>query len=168
MDIDTDSAHTIDLLPSHPLDLLHLQIIEHFTALLVELVGHVGAPEVLRKPVGDGLSASRYAPEWAKTHYLDWPASYCIQYLDTKKRLKPSFPRLDLFLTYPYSRPGTGARRGQEWSRKDWEVALEALKSLGELWQEISIAESLAVLQPHLIAVFEEPMRPTGIGNMFG
>jgi hypothetical protein len=168
MDVDDDETSLPDLLPSHALDLLHLQVIEHFMALLIELVGRVAGPEILRVPAGEGSRSSRYAPDWAKKHYLEWTAPDCLEYLGTKKRLSPSSPRLDLFLTYPYGGSGSGARRGQEWSRRDWDVALGVLRSLGDAWQEPSIGESLDVLQPHLTAIFEGPMRPSGIGNSFG
>jgi hypothetical protein len=167
MDIDDDDAAVLeDLLPSHELDLLHLQIIEHFTRLLVELIGRVGGPEVLRKPTADGVSASVHAAGWSKKYYTEWSAQDCLQYLDTKKRQTSSWPRLDVFLAPPYS--GRGARRGQDWARGDWDVALEALRAIGDSWQESSIGESLVVLQPHLDAVFDACMRPTGIGNTFG
>ena len=166
MDVDDDDPAPVDLFPSHALDLLHLQVLEHFTTLLLELVARVAGPEVLRKTADNGASASKYAPTWAKKHYLNWSARDCLEYLDTKKPLNQSSPRLDLFLTYPYA-SGAGARRGQEWSRKDWAVALGALKALGDMWQEKSFEESLALLLPHLEAIFEAPMRPTGIGNTF-
>jgi len=38
MDIDDDSAVTELVRPSHALDLLHLQVIDHFSELLLELV----------------------------------------------------------------------------------------------------------------------------------
>jgi hypothetical protein len=161
MDIDDDASEVI-LLPNHALDSLHMQVIEHFTSLLVELVSRVGGPEIRTTAGPQGAAQSRYAPAWTRKPYLQWSAHDCLEYLSTKKKLPPSNPRLDLFLTMPYA--GRGARRGQDWSRRDWEVSLEALATLGHQWQEISIQESLIHLQPHFQGVFATPMSPTGIG----
>jgi hypothetical protein len=162
MDID-DSSLLDRLVPSHALDLLHIQVIEHFTGLLVELAGRVGGPEIRLKPES-GTSQSVHAPSWSKKEYYQWCASDCLEYLNSKKRLPATQPRVEVFLTMPYA--GRGARRGQDWSRRDWEVALEGLGKVGDLWGEISIRESLFALRPHLLNVFATPMRPTGIGQI--
>lgn len=161
MEIDEDASQPEILLPSHALDLLHIQVIDHFSRLLVELVGRVGGPEI--RQASGGSSASRYAPQWARTGkpYLEWTASDCLDYLNGKQALKPTSPRVDIFLSRPYSCPG--ARRGQDWSKMDWDVALGALARLGVVWEEDSIQESLGVLELHLAGVFATRMRPTGI-----
>jgi hypothetical protein len=161
MDIDDDASQVI-LLPNHALDSLHMQVIEHFTSLLVELVGRVGGPEVRTMANLQGAAQSRYAPTWTRKPYQQWSAPDCLEYLSTKKKPPPTTPRLDLFLTMPYA--GRGSRRGQDWSRRDWEVSLGALATVGQLWEEISIQESLVHLQPHFQGVFATPMSPSGIG----
>jgi hypothetical protein len=163
MDIDDDSSLPARLLPSHALDLLHIQVIEHFTSLLVELVGRAGAQEIHLKS-DSGASQSVHAPSWSKKEYHQWCAADCLDYLNSKKPLAPTQPRVEMFLTMPYA--GHGARRGQDWSRRDWDVALEGLGAVGDSWGEISIRESLVVLEPHLRNVFTTPMRPTGIGQL--
>jgi len=165
MDIDEDSesssSATKVLLPSHALDLLHIQVIEHFTRLLVELVGRVGN-DLIQKQVEGGTSLSRYAPQLPKTHYSEWNAPQCLEYLHSKRSPPRSArPPVEVFLALPYTR--RGARRGQDWSHRDWEVALDALANIGDLWQEGYIRESRNGLKPIMENVFGMRMRPTGI-----
>ena len=165
MDIDDDPTAMAPeiLLPSHALDLLHVQVVEHFTRLLVELVGRVGEFTDIRhgqQPAG-GAVRSMHAPKIPEKHYSHWEASESLGYLDTKKRLPNSYPRLEVFLALPYTR--RGARRGQDWSRKDWEVCLDALAKVATTWEEGYIQESLDGLKPVLENVFASRMRPTGI-----
>jgi hypothetical protein len=159
MDIDDNDSSPDLLHPSHALDLLHIQVVEHFKRLLVDLIGRVGGPEIHENQ--SGTSLSRYAPSWTQKNYLQYSATDCLNYLETKQSLKPSRPRLDVFLSKPYTCPG--ARRGQDWSRKDWYIALTALGGVGDAWGENSIRESLQGLEVHLESVLAQPMRPTGI-----
>ena len=165
MDIDDDNSSANILLPSHALDLLHIQVVEHFGMLLVDLVARlqldIDSPSNSKL---DGTALSRYAPLWATKHPSEYSVGDCLDYLQTKRPLKPSQPRLEVFLSKPYA--SRGARRGQDWSRKDWSTALAALAGVGDVWQEDSIRESLNGLQPHLNAVFSQPMRPTGVGQL--
>lgn len=163
MDIDDDSSTlaTEVLLPSHALDLLHVQVIEHFTRLLVELVGRVG-DDLKRKQIEGGSNLSRYAPQLPRTHYSEWDAPQCLEYLNAKRPPPPAdHPQVEIFVALPYTR--RGARRGQDWSRRDWEVALDALANIGDLWQEGFIRESRNGLKPIMGEVFGMRMRPTGI-----
>lgn len=118
MDIDDDSSAMAPeiVLPSHALDLLHIQAVEHFTRLLVELVGRVGKFADIRRgqQPAEGAMRSIHAPQIPEKHHSHWDAPECLGYLDTKKRLPKSYPRLDVFLAFPYTR--RGARRGQNWS----------------------------------------------------
>ncbi|EIW82098.1 hypothetical protein CONPUDRAFT_81645 [Coniophora puteana RWD-64-598 SS2] len=159
MDIDDDASTTETLQPSHALDLLHLQVIEHFGQLLVELVMRVGGPEL--QECGEGVS--RHAPRHKLVPFSQWGPRECCEYLGGKKRSRISQrrPRLDVFLTKPYA--DRGARRGQDWSRRDWEVAMQSLGDLGEEWQEGTIQESIPSVQIHMERVFSMPMRPTGL-----
>lgn len=169
MDVDDDPEFSASsdeiLLPSHALDLLHIQVIEHFTRLLLELVGRVGGiTSIKQNQVEGGANSSMHAlrspslpKEWKK-----WGAPECIHYLNKKNSLPQScHPRVEIFLALPYT--CRGARRGQDWSRKDWEIALDALARTGDLWQEGYIRESLACLKPIVNDVFCRRMRPTGI-----
>ncbi|KAG6831133.1 hypothetical protein H0H92_012558 [Tricholoma furcatifolium] len=162
MMVDDDESLAEITQPSHALDLLHLQVVDHFTRLLIELVGRVGGPEIHNCGVG-GASASQYAPRWQKTGrpYTEWTVAEAWEYLEERRKSKPTSPRIDIFLSKPYT--VRGARRGQDWSRKDWEVVMMGLSRLGELWDEESIGESIGVLEPHVEGVFAMKLRPTGI-----
>ncbi|KAG6856339.1 hypothetical protein H0H87_005457 [Tephrocybe sp. NHM501043] len=161
MMVDDDESVAEQPQPSHALDLLHLQVIDHFTRLLIELVGRVGGPEIHSSR--DGTSASRYAPQWQKQRksYTEWAVVDVWEYLEERKKTRLTSPRVDVFLSKPYT--CRGARRGQDWSRRDWDVALMGLARFAELWEEDSIRESLGVLEPHVEGVFAMQMRPTGI-----
>ncbi|KAF8076505.1 PIN domain-containing protein [Lyophyllum atratum] len=152
--------------PSHALDLLHLQVIDHFTSLFLELVARVGGTEVRGgHQTDEGSSASWHAPRWQaqRRHYREWSLVDVLEYLDHKKKIAKTNPRVEVFLSKPYSSPG--ARRGQDWSRRDWEVALAGLGKIGDAWEESSIAESLRVLDRHVEGIFLTRMRPTGIST---
>lgn len=162
MDIDDDDSsipRSRLLHPSHALDLLHLQVIEYFTGLLLELVARIAGPEV--QTFSQSNSVSRYAPTFSQKSFGTWSALECFDYLDTKKRLPRTSPRVKNFMTRPYE--GVGARRGQDWSRGDWDAALKGLGEIGDQWQEGSIIESVPALELHISRVFAMPMRPTGL-----
>lgn len=166
MDIDDDPTPTPEaLLPSHALDLLHIQVAQHFTRLLVELVGRVGEFTGGKQDDVKGTIRSIHAPRGAasapRKDYAEWDASDCLEFLHLKRASPRSSPRVEVFLALPYTR--RGARRGQDWSRRDWEVALDTLANIGDLWQEGYIRESLLGLKPIMDDVFRSRMRPTGI-----
>ena len=157
MNIDDDDFMTSEVLqPSHALDLLHLQIIDHFSWLLVELVGRVGGEEV-RQTSKANTNTSQHAPR--QRHYTEWSLADCLEYLNRQRPVQVTSPRPEVFMSKPYSH--LGARRGQDWSRKDWEVGLGSLKETGVAWGDVSIGESLVVLAPHLNAIFSMKLRPT-------
>ncbi|KAJ6515774.1 PIN domain-containing protein [Mycena sanguinolenta] len=138
------------------MDQLHMQIINHFTRRLVELVGRVG-PELEDVASDGGVTASRHAPKWknGNVYYRQWTAADCLGYLDRKKRTTKPYqnPRLDVFLTDPY-RPGTGGRRGREWTYEAWTSALDGLQTIGENWNDVSILADLDDLRRHREVVF--------------
>lgn len=160
MDIDDDSAVTELVRPSHPLDLLHLQVIDHFSELLLELVAKVAGPEAQK--FGAAEMTSRHAPAYTRKQLMFWTALDSLEFLNTKKGCPKSSPRLEVFLTRPYE--GKGARRGQDWSRRDWEVALSGLSKIGDLWVDDGIRESVPAVEVHMRRVFEMAVRPTGVG----
>jgi len=160
MDVDDDASSVPQLLqPSHSLDLLHVQVIDYFTGLLLELVARVAGPDV--RSFGCSNSASKHAPSYSRKNFATWGAVDCLDYLGAKKRLPRTSPRVDTFMTRPYE--GVGARRGQDWSRRDWETALKGLGEIGDDWQEGSIRESVPAAELHISRVFAMPMRPTGL-----
>ncbi|KAJ7180215.1 PIN domain-containing protein [Mycena crocata] len=152
MDVDEEVQK---LTNEQAMDLLHVQIIDHFTRRLVELVGTVGGPELEdRYPSSDGVVASQHAPKWKSSDkpYQEWSAADCLEYLDRKIRVKRVYPRLEVFLCKPYSSPG--ARCGKEWTYEAWTSALSALNQLAKDWDERSIQGDLDELARHREAVF--------------
>jgi len=161
MDIDDDSAVTELVRPSHPLDLLHLQVIDHFSELLLELVAKVAGPEA--QNFGFAEMTSRHAPAYTRKQLMFWTASDSLEFLNTKKACPHSSPRVEVFLMRPYE--GKGARRGQDWSRRDWEVALSTLGRIGDMWADgAGVRESVPAVEVHMRRVFELAIRPTGVG----
>lgn len=163
MEVDDDLAMTELVRPIHPLDILHLQVIEHFGELLLELVGRVAGPEGDR--FGTAAATSRHAPAYMRKRLLFWTTGDSLEYLNTKRAFPQSSPRVEVFLSRPY-KGDVGARRGQDWSRRDWEIALGTLGELGEKWgsEGANIRESVRAVEGHMKAVFDLDMRPTGVG----
>jgi len=163
---DDDSMAVDDEGPSvwkseHPINMLHEAVIDHFSRLLVELVGKVGG-EAVRKQSSprEEANMSRHAPRYR--HYTEWSPSECIKYLNEKRGVRVvQNPRAEVFLLKAYTRGVPGSRTGREWSRKDWEVALDNLKVTSYACDDISIRESLVFLLPHVDYVFSLPLRVT-------
>ncbi|KAJ7276514.1 PIN domain-containing protein [Mycena haematopus] len=157
MDVDEELPK---LTTEQAMDSLHIQIIDHFTRRLVELVGRVG-PELEDIASDGGVTASQHAPKWKNgdTYYRQWNAAECLEYLERKKRTQKPYlnPRLDVFLTKPYTK-GNGGRPGKEWTYEAWENALGAkggLQSIGEAWNDASILADLEELRQHREVVFK-------------
>ncbi|KAJ7068385.1 PIN domain-containing protein [Mycena amicta] len=152
MEVDDDSKMTLP----QASDLLHIQVIDHFTRLLVALVGRIGGPELEDPGSADGgITASRHAPKYKNCHKPsnEWNAVECLEYLEYRDRqsIERTNPRLDLFLSKPYSRPG--ARTGREWSYEAWKTALDGLRALGEAWRDLSISADVEEVAQHREAV---------------
>jgi hypothetical protein len=163
---DDDSMAVDDEGPSvwkseHPINMLHEAVIDHFSRLLIELVGKVGGEEVRkRSSPREEANMSRHAPR--HRHYTEWSPSECIKYLNEKKGVRViQNPSAEVFLLKAYTRGVPGSRTGREWSRKDWEVALENLKATSRAWDDVSIRESLVFLLRHVDHVFSLPLRVT-------
>jgi hypothetical protein len=150
MDVDND------LLPSHPLDQLHEQVVAKFAKLLDELVLRVGGPEI-HIAVG-----SIYAPEWRRKPFSEWTPELCLKYLDSMRKVKPSRPEAGVFLTLPHSRTGHAGRRGQDWSREAWDEVIKYLTRLAAMWEDAAIEETLGELELEVEEKFGLKMRPTG------
>jgi hypothetical protein len=141
-------------IPQHPLNLLHEAVIDHFTRLLIELVGRVGGNEVRQETSPEEYAhLSQHAPR--RRHYSRWSVPECVEYLNGGKNIKPRNPPAERFLLKVDPRKSVAyARRGWEWSRRDWEVALDNLRETAVAWGDVSIPESLYYLQPHIDAAF--------------
>lgn len=143
---------------------LHLQVVEHFTFLLVDLVTLVGKNEI--SDAQKETSISRYAPSWQRnlnrSSIRDWTGLDLLRYLEYKRNKKTSDRREDgsklgAFLSKPYT-PGTGARPGDAWSKEQWLMALREIKSVGDDFGDPAMQESLVWLEPHLGVVFDQKM----------
>jgi hypothetical protein len=156
-----DIISSTEWIPSHALDDLHLQVVDHFTILLKELVQrHDPSVTYFRQK---GAKVSIHAPQQSKL-FTDWTAADCVEYLMTQKRMNDSpTPKLESFLSKPHCRDANarGRRRGQDWSRRQWEIGIGALAKLGEVWQDQAIHESLEVLRIAVEETFRLQLRPT-------
>ncbi|KAJ7283534.1 PIN domain-containing protein [Mycena rebaudengoi] len=150
MDVDEEAPK---LTSEQAMDLLHVQVIDHFTRLLVQLVGRVGGHELEDPGADGGVSSSQHAPQWKSGDkpYTQWEAADCLEYLGRKRRFKATYPRVEVFLSKPYSR---GARCGREWPYEAWNNALAGLRQIGDEWDEPSIQKDLDELARHREAVF--------------
>ena len=89
-----------------------------------------------------------------------WTLRDCLGYLDSKKPLQRTEPPLELFLLR--RNEDRGWRRGQDWPRKAWDNALEALGDIGRQFTSKLVLQSLEELYPHVAEVFGQRLRPTG------
>jgi len=148
--------------PSHPLDVLHLEVVEHFSGLLLAVIDRVGGPEVPWHGPPSGW-VSQHAPTWAKVAFAEWTPRECVRYLGRKEGLQASQGRLDKlenFLMYPDKR---GGRKGQDWTRSDWESCVVTLEDIGGSWADEELRESSQVLKRFTQGTFLLRMRPTGM-----
>ena len=147
--------------PSHPLDVLHLEVVEHFSQLLLGVVARVGGPEVPWHGPQTGR-VSQHAPSWTKVGFAEWTPRESVRYLGRKEALQASQAKLDKlenFLMYPDKR---GGRKGQDWTRSDWEGCVLMLGEIGRNWEDDELRESSEVLMRFAGGTFLLRMRPTG------
>jgi hypothetical protein len=148
--------------PSHPLDVLHLEVVEHFSHLLLAVVDRVGGPEVPWHGPQQGGQVSQHAPSWARIGFAEWTPRECVRYLGRKEGLRVRQAELDKaenFLTYPDKR---GGRKGQDWTRSDWDSCVVTLEALGLSWEDDEVRESTEMLRRVTRETFRLRMRPTG------
>ncbi|KAI9466886.1 PIN domain-containing protein [Lactarius psammicola] len=148
--------------PSHPLDVLHLEVVEHFAQLLLGVVDRVGGPEVPWHGPQKG-QVSGHAPSWAKIGFAEWTPRECVRYLGRKEGLRASRAELDKlenFLLYPDKR---GGRKGQDWARGDWDGCVRTLEEIGKSWEDGELTESAEDLRRFAAGTFLLRMRPTGM-----
>lgn len=156
MDIDQDPQPVEEFfVPSHALDALHLQVIDHFTLLLRDLTQRV------RISAGESeVSQSLHAPAYRRKEFSLWTLADCLEYLDLKKKLRPCNPPLYRFLLPRCSVPGT--RRGQDWTHQDWKNIISALGEIGTKCEDGSVLGSVEYLKQEAAYVFSLQLRPTG------
>ncbi|KAH9077313.1 PIN domain-containing protein [Lactarius deliciosus] len=148
--------------PSHPLDVLHLEVVEHFAQLLLGVVDRVGGPEVPWDGPPKG-QVSGHAPSWAKIGFAEWTPRESVRYLGRKEGLRASraeLDKLESFLLYPDQR---GGRKGQDWARGDWDGCVRTLEEIGRSWEDDGLTESAGDLRRFAAGTFLLRMRPTGM-----
>lgn len=160
MDIDDDASTRSsydEYIPSHALDALHLQIIDHFSIVLKELAYRV------RHNAGDAGPPirSQYAPVYRRKEFQLWNVRDCLEYLESKRLLKPTQPPLRAFLLR--RNEDRQWRRGQDWPRQAWLNVLEGLEDAGRRFEDDLVLLSVKELRPHVVEIFNTPLRPTGI-----
>jgi hypothetical protein len=85
-----------------------------------------------------------------------------VRYLGRKEGLQASrvkLEKLENFLMYPDKQ---GGRKGQDWTRSDWEGSVVALEEIGRRWENEELRESSEVLMRFTRGTFLLRMRPTG------
>jgi hypothetical protein len=148
--------------PSHPLDVLHLEVVEHFAQLLLGVVDRVGGPEVPWHGPPKG-QVSGHAPSWAKMGFAEWTPRESVRYLGRKKGLRASqaaLDKLENFLLYADKR---GGRKGQDWARGDWDGCVLTLEEIGKSWEDDELIQSAEDLRRFAAGIFLLRMRPTGM-----
>ena len=148
--------------PSHPLDVLHLEVVEHFSHLLLGIVRRVGGPEVPWHGMQSG-QVSEHAPSWAKVSFVEWTPRECIRYLGRKEGLRKrqaDLDKLENFMMYADKR---GGRKGQDWTRRDWESCVGSLDAIGRCWDDGELRESAEEVTRFARETFLLRMKPTGM-----
>ncbi|EFI27722.1 hypothetical protein CC1G_14645 [Coprinopsis cinerea okayama7 len=118
-----------------PLNVLHDDVREYFTRLLIDAALKIGGRALL-DPVDPG-SLSRYASNWRRKPCTAWSAVDAIEYFwETQPGLQQEIdglpgPRLTAFLGKRYTGV-VGARRGDDWSLGDWIAGFTKLERLGK------------------------------------
>lgn len=154
-----DIQRSTEWIPSHVLDDLHLQLVDHFTILLKELVERIN-PEVARSAGKNGASLSMHAGVLTKP-FEEWTAADCLEHLATARKI-PGSPalRLESFMSKPHCKDANarGRRRGQDWTRVQWDTAIQMLGRVGKSFEDQAIGESVDLLK---IAVEDHFRLPT-------
>lgn len=142
-----DIERSTEWIPSHVLDDLHLQLVDHFTILLKELVERIN-PSV-RSAGKDGASLSMHAGVLTKS-FGEWTAADCLENLATLRKTPGSRTlRLESFMSKPHCKDANarGRRRGQDWTRVQWDTALQMLERVGTTFEDQAIGESVDLLK---------------------
>jgi len=154
-----DIEHSAEWIPSHVLDDLHLQLVDHFTILLRELVERVD-PEVARSAGKNAAGLSMHAGVLTRP-FEEWTAADCVGRLATLRKI-PGSPalRLEAFMSKPHCKDtnARGRRRGQDWTRVQWDTAIQMLEGVGKCFEDQAIGESVDLLE---IAVEDHFKLPT-------
>lgn len=177
-DIDSLPSTNIRPRPSHILDVLHYDIVDHFTNRLRDAVLRV-SPRLAsvidssRSKIGSETSQHSIENQSVST----WSAAECIQHL-IQKIPASKIPnqarniinsssgtrRLIVFLADPYD--GTPqARRGQEWPRQEWVDCLGVLALLAVILEDQAIQIDMCYLWTYVQDAFGQQMVPRWVSE---
>jgi hypothetical protein len=153
-----DIEHTAEWIPSHVLDDLHLQLVDHFTILLKELVERIN-PGVAQSAGKNGASLSIHAGVLTKP-FEEWTAADCVEHLATLRKMPGSRAlRLEAFMSKPHCKDtnARGRRRGQDWTRVQWDTAMQMLERVGKTFGDQAVGESVELLRIAVEDYFKLP-----------
>ena len=144
-----DIEHSAEWIPSHVLDDLHLQLVDHFTILLKELVERID-PEMARSAGKNTANLSIHAAGVLTRPFEEWTAADCIEHLTTLRKIPgSSLLRFESFMSKPHCKDANarGRRRGQDWTRVQWDRGMQMLETVGKVFEDRGIGESVEFLK---------------------
>ena len=168
MDVDDEYTTTNGpevFVPSHALDALHWQAIDHFKLVFRNLA------DKLRNANGHGGPPvpSAHAPWFRRLALQEWTVENCLEYFNgylqsqNQARLQETSPPIAVFLLRSQENlHGRRGRRGQDWSRQDWVNVAAGLQEVGRRMQDAATYGSAREFKSEVDLVFLTPMRPTG------
>ncbi|KAJ4478247.1 PIN domain-containing protein [Lentinula aciculospora] len=172
MDVDTNEVHGFELYQNDACNLLHSQVIDTFVALLRELVA--SDQRDLQRKAREGAAASIHAPSVSRsTHALkrdlkasDMTLEEILDYVAYPPSCRPLMlqkgnPSLSSFLSKPYQ-AYTGWRKGKDWARQDWVIALRKLRDIGKAWGKKG-EDIVNILEYDLLPQVQTVFRDNGI-----
>ncbi|KAJ3774468.1 PIN domain-containing protein [Lentinula raphanica] len=168
MDVDIDHMDVDDIYKEDAQNRVHKQICDVFVTLLRELVA--SDQRDCQRRARDGAAASIHAPSSSRSIHApkrdvkatDMTIADILDYVSHPPSCRPlqlsKQPSLDRFLSKPY-KARTGWRKGNDWSRQDWRIALRDLRKIGQAWDKKG-SEIVNILEfdllPHLKTVFAD------------
>ena len=155
-----DIEHSTEWIPSHFLDDLHLQLVDHFTILFKELVERID-PGVVLSAGKNNANLSMHAGVLTKP-FEEWTAADCLQHLGTLGKVPGSRAlRMESFMSKPHCKDvnARGRRRGQDWTRVQWDTGIQMLERVGKTFEDQAIRESVDLLKIAVEDHFRPPKR---------
>ena len=159
--------------PTHPLDILHVNLLTHLSQILPELVYKAIAAE---KKKEEDVSIHAKTLSFSSVDLpLDdswkrWSALQCVQTVSKipvqqptssptskgtaagRQRQPSSCHKLQQFLIPP---GGRGARKGQQWTRGDWHMATDELEALAKAFEWKDVLVTVAECRNFMAVAFE-------------
>ncbi|OCH92928.1 hypothetical protein OBBRIDRAFT_725934 [Obba rivulosa] len=144
----------------NPINALHVQIVEHFRVVVYRTAERVRRESGYRTPPSQSLSL--HAPGVMRKPSKDWTMSDCMDYLGTKKKLVKAKECDRAFWCLRQDGEHSGWRNGDQWATSQWMKSLDALKEIGEQFEDGWLLNSLETLAPEVHNILYAP-RPAGM-----